>query len=194
SPWSNTVPAAVADLAATAARRTLLPTVAIAGCVLAAALAGWVLASGGANPVQPPAATPPTAPAPGPAANAAPDDPLPAGATLRFGSPRYRYTTGIGSLSVSADGTFAIANTRTLIPPPLAYDLATGRVLRAFDRSGADVGAVALSPDGKVFAWACNGAGPLAVFLCDAATGKETARIPLSARTGHLLFTPDGKR
>jgi WD40 repeat protein len=95
---------------------------------------------------------------------------------------------------VSADGTFAVANSRTFIPPPLTYDLATGRVLRSFDRSGEDVGAVALSPDGKVFAWACNGAGPLAVVLCDASTGKETARIPLSTRTGQLLFTPDGKR
>src|SRR5207248_8614101 len=95
---------------------------------------------------------------------------------------------------VAARRTLADADGRTLIPPPVAYGLAPGRVLRTFDRNGADVGSVALSPDGKVFAWACNGAGPLAVFLCDAATGKETARIPLSARTGHLLFTPDGKR
>jgi RNA polymerase sigma factor (sigma-70 family) len=192
APWSDTVPATVSDLAATAARRTLLPTVAIAGCVLAATLTGWVIASGGANPVQPPAATPP--PAPGPAANVAPDDPLPEGATLRFGSPRYRYPTRIADLAVSADGTFAVANSRTLIPPPLTYDLATGRVLRTFDRSGADVGAVALSPDGKVFAWTCNSPGSFALVLCDAATVRETARIPLSTRTGQLLFTPDGKR
>jgi len=194
SPWSTTVPAAVADLAAAASHRALFLTVALTGCVMAAALAGWVVASAGVNPMQPLAATPPAAPAPGPAANAAPDDPLPEGATLRFGSPRYRYTTGIAGLSVSADGTFAVVNSRTLVPPALIYDLATGRVLRSFDRGEEDVGAVALSPDGKMFAWTCNGAGPLALVLCEAATGKETTRIPLSTRTGQLLFTPDGRR
>jgi RNA polymerase sigma factor (sigma-70 family) len=193
SPWASSVPAAVADLAAAGARRTFLPTVAAVGCVLAAALAGWVLAAGGANPVQPPAATPSATPAPGPAANAAPDDPLPEGATLRFGSPRYRYTTWIANLAVSTDGTFAVVNSRTLVPPALTYDLATGRVLRSFDRGGEDVGAVALSPDGKMFAWTCN-SGSFALVLCNASTGKETARIPLSTRTGQLLFTPDGRR
>jgi RNA polymerase sigma factor (sigma-70 family) len=195
SPWSNTVPAAVADLAATAARRTPLPAVAVAGCVLAAALAGWVVASGGANPVQPPAATPPAASAPGPAANSAPDDPLPEGATLRFGSPRYRHPTRIADLAVSADGTFAVANSRApFIGSLRTYDLATGRVLRTIDGSGADVGTVALSPDGKMLAGTCHFPRSFAVFLCDAATGKETARIPLATRTGQLLFTSDGNR
>src|SRR5204863_6951858 len=105
-------------------------------------LAGWVVASGGANPVQPPAATPPAAPAPGPAANAAPDDPLPEGATLRFGSPRYRHPTRIQDLAVSADGTFAVATSRNGLLR--TYDLATGRVLRTIDGSGTDVGTVAL--------------------------------------------------
>jgi RNA polymerase sigma factor (sigma-70 family) len=198
SPWSNTVPAAVADLTATAARRTLLPTVAVVGCVLAAALAGWVVASGGADPVQPPAATPPAASAPGPAANAAPDDPLPEGATLRFGSPRYHHPTWIENLAVSADGTFAVASSRAPFLVALrTYDLATGRVLRTFhdnDKNGDNVGAVALSPDAKTLAWTCNAPKCFALVLHDAATGKETARIPLSTRTRQLLFTPDGKR
>src|SRR5207253_11161708 len=106
------------------------------------------------------------------------------------------HVTRIEDLAVSADGTFAVANSRTLFHGALrSYDLTTGRVRQTFhdsERSGEDVGTIALSPDGKTLASTCNSPGSFAVVLHDTATGKETARIPLAARTGQLLFTPDG--
>ncbi|HEX4610412.1 MAG TPA: sigma-70 family RNA polymerase sigma factor, partial [Urbifossiella sp.] len=196
APWAKSVPAAVADLAATAPR-AFLPAAALAGCVLAAALAGWVGASGGANPMQPPPAAPAAAAAPPPAANPSPDDPLPAGVTVRFGSPRYRHVTRIEDLVVSADGKLAVANSRTLIHGALrAYDLTTGRVLHTFhdsERRGDDVGTIALSPDGKMLASTSTFPGSLAVVLYDMAAGKETGRIPLPFHPGELLYAPDGK-
>lgn len=194
APWANTVPAAVAALAATAAPRTLLPSAVLAGCVLAVGLVGWAIASGGTNPVQPPA-TPAVAAAP--PVNPVPNDPLPAGATMRFGTTRYRHATRIEDLAVSADGTFAVANSLTLFHGAVrSYDLATGRVLQTlFDSevSADDIRAVAISPDGKTLATTPNFSGTLVLILRDAATAKETARIPLPARPGQLLYAPDGK-
>ena len=92
---------------------------------------------------------PPVADAPG-SPPAVPEDPLPAGAILRFGTARYRHVTRIEDLAVSADGTFAVANSRTIIHGALrSYDLATGRVLRTFhdsEYSGDDVGTIAYRP------------------------------------------------
>ena len=45
APWAKEIPAAVAELAASAAPRTLLPTVVLAGCVMAVGLVGWAVAS-----------------------------------------------------------------------------------------------------------------------------------------------------
>ena len=126
-----------------------------------------------------------------------PDDPLPAGAILRFGSARYRHVSRIEDLAVSADGTFAAANSRTLFHGALrTYDLTTGRALLTIhdnDKSGYDVLTVALSPDGKTIAIPKEASQTFALFLLDAATGRETAKIPLSTRPGLLLYAADGQ-
>ncbi len=200
SRWAETIPAAVTALATIPAPRALLPTAVLAGCVLAAALAGWVGASGGANPVEPDPGTPVAAAAPVAAANLVPDDPLPAGATLRFGTSRFRHTTTIESLAVSPDGKVAVAASGTLSHGTVrAYDLTTGRVRFSFDRSATDVEAVAFSPDGKTVAITTVAVttNP-AVYLYDTANGKETARIPYPAAnpgsiSDLLLFAPGGE-
>ena len=192
APWAKTIPAAVTALAT--APRALVPAAVRAGAVLTLALTGWMVASGGANPVDPAPETPAAAPAPNPV----PDDPLPAGATLRFGSPRYRHPTTIETLAVSVDGTVAVACSGTRFPGAVrAYDLATGRVRLTFD-GAADVVAVAVSPDGRMLAATTVGTttNP-AVTLYDMTTGKEAARIPYPAAnpgsTSDLLrFSPDG--
>ncbi len=181
SPWARTIPAAV-----------------LASGLVAAALAGWVGASGGAKPaVRLALATPVVTAAPGPATAPAPEDPLPAGATLRFGSPRFRHPTTIENLAVSADGTFAVASSGTRIHGAVrAYDLATGRVRCTFDNAN-DVEAVALSPDGQTIA--TTTVRNQAVYLHDTTSGREIGRIDYpaanpSTTSGALVFSPDGKR
>ena len=119
------------------------------------------------------------------------EDPLPAGATLRFGSPRFRYPTTIGSLAVSPDGTLAVANGDDI----RIYDLATGRAIRAIG-AGRDGVGLAVSPDGKTLA-TIQYLGITAVYLYDMASGEETARIPYPATDSGggsdvLSFSPDG--
>ncbi len=125
-----------------------------------------------------------------------PEDPLPAGATLRFGTPRYRHPSAIVSLAVSPDGKIAVANSGEGFDGAVrTYDLATGRAMPIIDRGGID-GGMALSPDGKTLAVA-RAWSPNAVQLFDMATGAETARIsypdvnPGSA-SSLLMFSPDG--
>ena len=125
----------------------------------------------------------------------APEDGLPTGATMRFGSPRFRHPSTIQSLAVSPDGKIAVANSGSGFHGALrAYDLATGRALPAIDRSGVD-GGLALSPDGKTLAIAT--AWSPAVYLYDMTTGAETARISYpdvnpGSTNSLLLFAPDG--
>jgi RNA polymerase sigma factor (sigma-70 family) len=197
SPWSQAVPPAVATLATTGAPRAFLPAMALVGCVVAVGLAGWALAFGGKTSVEPAPATP-IATAPVPPAKDAPPDPLPESAILRFGNSRFRHGPTIESLKVSADGKVAIASSGTRIHGSVrAYDLTTGRVLFTFDKTPGegDIEAVAFSPDGKTLATKRN----FSVYLHDAASGKETARIEYPKANPYstvdvLAFSPDGKR
>ncbi len=126
----------------------------------------------------------------------APDDRLPPGATLRFGSPRFRHPSTIESLAVSPDGKIAVANSGTRFQNALrAYDLATGRALPTIDRGGSE-GGIAVSPDGKTLA-TIDGLNHT-ISLLDMTSGAETARISYpAANPGSigelLLFSPDGK-
>ena len=195
-PWSKAVPAAVAALATTAPR-ALLPAAVLAGCVAAVGLAGLVLAFGGSNPPERAPAVPVAAAAPVPAAAPAPDEPLPDGAARRFGTPWFRHPTAIESLAVSADGTFAVANSGGRFHGAVrAFDLTTGRPRFTITAEPGDrvVEGVAVAPDGKTVATKRGHA----VYLHVAATGRQTARIDYpstnpSTTTDLLTFSPDGK-
>lgn len=163
----------------------------------------WAMAArGSGRPTTPP--TPPVATAPAPrstlVADPPLDDPLPEGATMRFGSPRYRHPTTIESLAISPDANVAAATSGTRNHGAArVYDLATGRTRFDLERIMTDAQAVAISPDGRwlavtTFAVTSNPA----VYLYDLSDGRELARIAYPAanpgsESDVLLFTPDGK-
>ncbi|MBN9118515.1 MAG: sigma-70 family RNA polymerase sigma factor, partial [Planctomycetes bacterium] len=200
-PWARGVPAAVADLAATAPRG-LLPAAAIAGCVLAVGLAAW--AAPLVAPTDPPAEQKPAVSAaalpvaaPVPPAKPDPADPLPDGATVRFGSSRFRHPATIEGVSVSADGRLAVAHSGTRIHGAVrTYDLTTGRVLLDIESPLGEgfVEGAAVSPDGKTLAIKRN----FSVYLYDAAAGKEISRAQYPRANPYsgadlLVFAPDGQ-
>ncbi len=190
SPWSRVVPPAVRALAAAPPRRALA-ALALFGSLLVAGLTGLALGTGEKAP--PPAAPPPrAAQAPAPR----PDDPLPAGSTLRLGTSRYRHGTAIQSLSVSADGKLAAAGSGGHVHGSVrVYDLTTGRVRATVEVEIPSFNeGVALSPDGRTLATADGGT----VHLRDAATGKKVRTISppnpgARTLTYWLLWAPDGK-
>jgi RNA polymerase sigma factor (sigma-70 family) len=196
APWAQTVPAAVADLVAPPTPRALLLGAVLVGGVLAAGLVGWAIASGAPNLPVPTPATPVAAAAPVPV-KTPPDDPLPAGATGRFGSSRFRHPTAIESLAVSADGKLAVANSGSRMHGALrAYDLTSGRaVLNIECEPGTGFAeGVAVAPDGATLAVKRNHS----VYLYDARTGKETGRVAYpganpSTTTDLITFAPDGR-
>jgi RNA polymerase sigma factor (sigma-70 family) len=78
------------------------------------------------------------------------------------------------------------------VPPSLVlWDAATGKAVDRFGGYGAQVTALALSPDGRTLATAAGGDG---VRLWDVATGKEVRRFADPNRwIGLLVFSPDGR-
>jgi RNA polymerase sigma factor (sigma-70 family) len=190
APWSRTLPAAVRALAAYSGPRRFLFAAVLVCSLAVAGLTGLALRGGQPNPAE---ADPPPA-APAEAVAERPDDPLPAGAALRFGTSRYRQGTPIASLSVSADGKLAVVASAGHMHGALrVFDLTTGRA-RDGERSGHADEAVALSADGRTLAIKENNA----VTLRDAASGKELCKIALPdanprTLTGWLAFSPDGK-
>src|SRR5207247_1639768 len=102
------------------------------------------------------------------------DDPLPAGAGMRFGTSLYRHGTTIKSLGVSADGTVAVAGSGgRMYGAVRIYDLTTGRVRAPIDLEQYIDEAVAMSPDGRTVVIKNSNR----VTLHDALTGKELRDI-----------------
>jgi RNA polymerase sigma factor (sigma-70 family) len=125
------------------------------------------------------------------AENAVPmDDPLPAGATLRFGTSRFRHGARVAAMAVSPDGKRAFVTNDSYFSR--AFDLATGQML--FSLNLGDAYDCAYSPDGRTLVVKQG----FTLCVRDVATGKETRSIQL-ARTNPwsseapLEFTPDGK-
>jgi RNA polymerase sigma factor (sigma-70 family) len=191
TPWSRAVPSAVLALAAGVRPRRPFLVLALCGSLLAAGLAG--LAFGPGQGGSPQAAPPPRA-AQAPAAR--PDEPLPAGSTLRLGTSLYRHGIVIQSLSVSADGKVAVVGSGGHVHGAVCvYDLTTGRrrytVPVEVPHSNE---AVALSPDGRTLASDDSGT----ITLYDAATGAKvrtlaTPKANTRTLTSWLLWSPDGK-
>ena len=121
-----------------------------------------------------------------------PDDPLPAGSTLRFGTSRFRFGIPISSMAVSADGKIAVAaNDNNTQGNTRVFDLVSGRVLYSM---GSGIEAAAISPDGRTIVTKQD----FSLRVRDAATGKELRGIGLQransySRNEWVAFTPDGK-
>jgi RNA polymerase sigma factor (sigma-70 family) len=145
---------------------------------------------------QPPPAGRPT---PADAAREATADPLPARASVRLGTDRYRHGTTIDGLAVSADSGLAVTRSPWgTLGPVRVFDLTDGRCLYTLPRQPeTDTEAVGLSPDGKTLATKDDR------YLCfrEAATGKEIRKVSFvpaaggsRANTHWLTFSPDGKQ
>jgi WD40 repeat protein len=187
-PWSKSAPPAVLALAAPGPRR-FVPAALLLGSLLVAGVVGLAVAAKN----DPPKGDPPAAGAPAPR----PDEPLPAGAAMRFGTALYRHGTTIQSFGVSVDGTVAVAGSGGRMYGSLRiYDLTSGRVRAPIEPSpnmGGDE-AVAISPDGRTVVVKHGNR----VTLHDAATGKETRDISPPGDTSRthtywIHLSPDGK-
>ncbi len=158
-----------------------------AGAVLTLLLGLSVLAAGAVLAARDAPAEP--AAKPEPQARADRDaDPLPAGALMRFGSPRLRHGQAINGLAFSKDGKALVSGSMDLTVS--LWELPSGKELRRFTGPADYVTCVALSPDGQVIA-----AGAEDFRLWDAATGKELHRsrpCPGGVIWG-ADFSPDGK-
>ncbi len=120
-----------------------------------------------------------------------PDDPLPAGSALRFGTSRFRLGIAVSNMAVSADGKIAVAANGSHMGTTRVFDLASGRVLYSM---GPGIEAAAISPDGRTIVTKQD----FSLRVRDAATGKELRGIGLQranpySRNEWVAFTPDGK-
>jgi RNA polymerase sigma factor (sigma-70 family) len=159
--------------------------------VLALALlvggAGLVALHTPAIPAEPPA-PPSKAEAEAPARADREDDPLPAGALKRFGSPRLRHGQAVTGLAFAPDGKRLVSGSwdRTIS----LWELPSGKELRRFEGHTNASRGVALSPDGKFIASGGNNE----FLLWDAATGKELHRAAgLTGEVWSVAFSPDSK-
>jgi WD40 repeat protein len=125
-------------------------------------------------------------------------DPLPRGATARFGSLRWRTAGAIRAVAVSPDGKrVASVNMNGRVG---VWDAATGRQLHELAGSEAGEGCLAFSPDGRYLATggqldSRTGSGEYRVRLWEVRTGKERARFPAQEDSiMQVAFTPEGTR
>ncbi len=156
---------------------------------------GTLLAAAGVALAGIRTADPAAAPIPEPVqVEAVPDEPLPPGALLRFGSKRYRHAAGIQMLSFSPDGKTLVAGGNYATT---AWETATGKVRL---HRGTCTGYVSFSPDGRTLAL---GGGGNSVHLWDVATGEAIAREGLGKRPNDnqglggmrlVDFSRDGKQ
>jgi RNA polymerase sigma factor (sigma-70 family) len=193
TPWSTAISPRVATLATSAASRSLIPFTTIACSLLVTGVVVWAIASAG-QASKDPRPDAPERPA-GAEPVAGKGDPLPDGATLRFGTSRYRQGTAIARMSVSSDGKLAAVTSGGHIHGAVrVFDLTDGRVRFTIPTLGYEAEALSISPDGKTLATK----GANAIVLFDAATGKEMRKISLTNTGGGTLtewitWTPDGK-
>ncbi len=124
---------------------------------------------------------------------AQPDDRLPAGSVLRFGTTRFRQGVGIVTMAVSADSKTAFVVTGTRFNGSTrAFDLTSGQVL--FSIANEEGEGVAVSPDGRTIVTTQN----LRLTIRDSNSGQVLRTIELPKANPRssdavLGFTPDGK-
>ena len=157
---------------------------------------GIYAATGRADPPEQAATPAEVRPAKDGVEAAAPEDPLPKGSTLRFGTDRFRHGIPVSTMAISADGKLAVAvNGNHILGAMRVFDLVSGRALYTLGGSeGTAIDAAAISPDGRTLITRQN----FSLRIRDAATGQELRKIDLPranrySRTEWIAFTPDGK-
>jgi WD40 repeat protein len=123
-------------------------------------------------------------------------DPLPPGATARFGSLRWRMPGSIGAVAVSPNGERVAAV--NMYGRVAIWDMATGRRLHEFAGSEAGEGCLAFSPDGRYLAtggqYQSDKQCDYRVRVWDVRTGKQRASFSRQDHwIGEVAFSPDGK-
>jgi WD40 repeat protein len=123
-------------------------------------------------------------------------DPLPRGATARFGSLRWRMEGDIDAVAVSPDGKLvASVNMHGQVA---VWDMASGRQLHQLTGAKSGEGCLAFSPNGKYLATggrsdSTTGSGDFRVRVWEVSTGKQKASFPRQQGSiRDLAFSPDG--
>jgi RNA polymerase sigma factor (sigma-70 family) len=163
-----------------------------AGLIACQTLTAWPARTPPGDPTAAPAAARPAQEADRLALTDRIGDPLPPGALARLGTLRFR-NVGNGRMTVlfTRDGRGVITAGRSAA---YLWAVATGKLVRQFgDSYGHPIGAVALSPDGRVLAGRGGPGGSLRLW--EVATGKLLAEGKGEpAGVACLAFSPDGKR
>lgn len=125
-------------------------------------------------------------------------DPLPAGATARLGTVRFRHGKGVSFVAFAADGKkLVFGGQGDLDNAVRLVETSTGKEIRTFQlKPGERPWGTALSPDGKTLAVAAfNFKKPEGGFvLWDTATGKQLAFLDSAKQPSDVVvFSPDSK-
>jgi RNA polymerase sigma factor (sigma-70 family) len=148
---------------------------------------GWGIVTLAGQGPKPDAKTPPPEPAAKAGRSADVAEPLPAGALARFGTTRYRASTGFWFASFSKDGRWMVSGTDGVE----LWDLETGVPRQLMPVRNNTVPRPRLSPDGSLVGVLDGGPG---IHLFDRATGKELRTLGAKDNFGEWQFSPDGKR
>jgi WD40 repeat protein len=105
---------------------------------------------------------------------------------------RFREEAGVNCLAVSADGSLVAAAGGGFLASGQAvslWDAKTYARLAPVGEHDDEIGAVALSPDGR---WLASGSADCTTLLWELPSGREAARLKHPAWVQGLAFAPDG--
>ena len=116
------------------------------------------------------------------------DDPLPAGAYLRLGTPRLRHAV-VWSIAWSPDGNWVASAAGGFDDSVRIWDAATGQEVRRLQGHNTGVAYVSFSPDGHLAGSVDKKGG---VYLWDTMTGK-VVNVQQMAERAVVVFAANGK-
>src|SRR6266545_2729241 len=123
-------------------------------------------------------------------------DPLPPGATARFGSLRWCLPGAIAAVAISPNGKQVAAV--NMAGKVAVWEKESGRLLQEFSGSKTGEGCIAFSPDSQYLATGGRfdhrtGTGDFRVRIWELKTGKLKAQLPSqNGAISKLVFAPDG--